>query len=412
MDKPKHVVSDGSISKYQVKSGIRWRWQAVASIQEGQKRKYARRIGAAGFMTRREARDDMSETLYLVVRNGLPTRESVVEPDVSFLAVSGRWLLTLDLANSTLAGNRKILRNHLHPYLGHLAIPDITTEVLNALYVTLSASGRKDSKQFGGSLKANTVNKCHQLVRAILDFAVLHKIMRSNVARSQLLVVPSVRSMRAQKTEIEVWTMEETEAVLHWNELVDQDDLHTLWRLYAFSGLRRGEGIALRWKDIDFVNSTLKIVRATDPAKSRAVKSTKTYRQRSIDLDPDTLGYLEAYRGQRGQLGPEYVQPSSYVFGTIENELRGPNDVTRRFSKMVRRAQEALAGGQLPWVTLQGLRHGHATHLLEAGVQPKVVQERLGHSNIQTTMDIYSHVMPTIQRDALGLLMMKWPRKR
>jgi integrase len=79
---------------------------------------------------------------------------------------------------------------------------------------------------------------------------------------------------------------------------------------------------------------------------------------------------------------------------------------------MVRRAQEALAGGQLPWVTLQGLRHGHATHLLEAGVQPKVVQERLGHSNIQTTMDIYSHVMPTIQRDAIGLLMTKWPRKK
>lgn len=72
---------------------------------------------------------------------------------------------------------------------------------------------------------------------------------------------------------------------------------------------------------------------------------------------------------------------------------------------MVRRAQEALAGGQLPWITLQGLRQGHATHLLEPGVRPKVAQRRLGHSNIQTTTDFYSHVMPTIQRDALGFLM-------
>ncbi len=214
MEKPRRVVSDGSISKYQVKSGIRWRWQAVASIEEGRKRRDRRRIGAAGFKTRREARRDMSETLYLLVTHGLPAAQTVAEPDVSFLTVSEKWLATLDLANSTLVGYRKILRNHLHPYLGHLAIPEITTEVLNALYLSLSATGRKDSKQYGGSLKANTVNKCHQLVRAILGFAVLHKIVRSNVARSQLLVVPSVRSMRAQKTEIQVWTMEETEAVL------------------------------------------------------------------------------------------------------------------------------------------------------------------------------------------------------
>ena len=112
---------------------------------------------------------------------------------------------------------------------------------------------------------------------------------------------------------------------------------------------------------------------------------------------------------RRGQLGLEIrVAPSAFIFGTIANELRGPNDVTRRFSKMVKKAQQSVLGGQLPWVTLQGLRHGHATHLLEAAIQPKIVQERLGHSNIQTTMDIYSHVLPTIQRDALSVLMTKW----
>lgn len=144
--------------------------------------------------------------------------------------------------------------------------------------------------------------------------------------------------MRSQKTEIEVWTIAETKALLKWNECVYNDDLHVLWRLLAMTGLRRGEGVALQWKDIDFANSKLKFVRAADSAKSKATKSTKTYRQRSLDIHPETLAYLEGHMAQRRQLGLEYVAPSAFIFGTTANELRGPNDVTRRFSKMVKKA--------------------------------------------------------------------------
>lgn len=315
---------------------------------------------------------------------------------------------SLDLANSTISGYTKIIRNHLDPYLGDKGVLDLATGDLNSLYSLLLGKGRKDPKRPGGSLKANTVNKCHQVVRSILDYAVTYELIPYNVARSPNLSVPSARSMRSQKTEIEVWTIAETKALLKWNECVYNDDLHVWWRLLAMTGLRRGEGVALQWKDIDFANSKLKVVRAADSAKSKATKSTKTYRQRSLDIDPETLAYLEGHMAQRRQLGQEYVAPSAFIFGTTANELRGPNDVTRRFSKMVKKAQQSALGGQLPCVTLQGLRHGHATHLLEAAIQPKIVQERLGHSNIQTTMDIYSHVLPTIQRDALSVLMTIW----
>ena len=107
-------------------------------------------------------------------------------------------------------------------------------------------------------------------------------------------------------------------------------------------------------------------------------------------------------------MGADYVAASAFVFGTINNELRGPNDVTRRFSKALRRAQNFLGKEEPPWVTLHGLRHGHATHLLEDGRDPKVVQERLGHTNIQTTLDIYSHVSPTLQKDAVSWLWATW----
>ena len=109
-----------------------------------------------------------------------------------------------------------------------------------------------------------------------------------------------------------------------------------------------GAGDALQWKAIDFATLKLKIVRGADSAKSKATESTKTYRQRSLNLDPETLAYLESYRAQRGQLGLEYVAPSVFIFGAVANELHGPNDVTRRFSKMVRGAQQSLLGGQLP----------------------------------------------------------------
>ncbi len=125
-------------------------------------------------------------------------------------------------------------------------------------------------------------------------------------------------------------------------------------------------------------------------------------------MDPELLGYLDRHRRERALMGADYVAASAFVFGTIKNELRGPNDATRRFSKAVQRAQDFLGRDNLPWVTLHGLRHGHATHLLEDGRHPKVVQERLGHTIIQTTLDIYSHVSPTLQKDAVSGLWETW----
>ena len=93
------------------------------------------------------------------------------------------------------------------------------------------------------------------------------------------------------------------------------------------------------------------------------------------------------------------MKPDSYIFADDDGLLRSPNSATALWSR--RLDWLADVHPDLPRVDLKGLRHTHATLFLELGVQPKVVQERLGHSTITTTMNIYSHVTPTMQKAAV-----------
>ena len=92
----------------------------------------------------------------------------------------------------------------------------------------------------------------------------------------------------------------------------------------------------------------------------------------------------------------------AFAFGNLDGTVRNPGDVGERFSRTVKKAQQELP--TLPDLTIKGLRHTHATLMLESGIHAKVVQERLGHSNITTTLNIYSHVTPTMQEDAMNRL--------
>lgn len=129
------------------------------------------------------------------------------------------------------------------------------------------------------------------------------------------------------------------------------------------------------------------------------VKTTKTGNARVIDIDAETLKVLASYKVARAELSFDLAKADAYVFGDDNSKLRSPDAMTSRWS---RRLDWATAKyDTLTRVTIKGLRHTHATLLLELGEHPKVVQERLGHSTITTTMNIYSHVTPTMQRSAV-----------
>ena len=147
----------------------------------------------------------------------------------------------------------------------------------------------------------------------------------------------------------------------------------------------------------------ISVRRAADTIVRGAVKGTKTGPGRALDVDAATIDVLRSYKALRGSISLDFARPDAYVFGNLSGEVRSPNEVGRRWTYRVAAAQ--AAGVDLPRITLKGLRHTHATLLLEIGVHAKIVQERLGHADISTTMNIYSHVTPTMQRDAVARLM-------
>jgi integrase len=391
---------DGSIYKYITGEGTRYRWQAFVAVNPNESDTEVKRVSKGGFKTPKEANTSMQVALSNV-RNGkvaLPSAD--LFGDYALI-----WLQTKKIANSTRAGYEKILRVHLLPHLGNMKLRDIYPGTIAKLYRELEKSGNQGRLTKGTALTANTVNKIHIVLGSILQSAVYDGKVPVNHARNNpnAINAPTGSDILEQQEELKTWTAQELEAFLEWNESM-QDELHPLWHLFAWSGMRRGEGVALKWQDINFTNKTVAIRRSSDSALRKTVKnSTKTKRgKRSIVLNDETMAILKAHKASRSQLGIQFVQADAFVFGNLDGTVRNPGDVGERFSRTVKKAQMVMP--DLSDLTLKGLRHTHATLMLESGIHAKVVQERLGHSNITTTMNIYSHVTPTMQDDAVSRL--------
>lgn len=372
-----------------------FRWQATVPVDGSDPKGPKHRVSKGGYQTLKDAKQKLDDAMLRVIlaRPAVGTKRK-------FSSFSEEWLVSLDIAASTRAGYLKILRAHLNPAFGNRALADIEVGDVKRLYAKLRESGRKDSKDYGGQLSESSVSKIHLVLSAVLESAMDEGLIISNPVKHKSIRAPGQsRRSRAILEGDEVLSRKQLKDLLTWIRDSLEDDLYPMWHLIAETGVRRSEAVAIKWADLDFDTGVLSIRRAADTAVARAVKSTKTYKARAVTIDPVTLELMNVYKEHRSILGPSFVSRESFIFSTTNGDLRGPNDVTARWSRLVLKARVALS--DLPKITIKGLRHTHATLLLQSGVNPKVVQERLGHSNITTTLDIYSHVTPTIQAEAI-----------
>jgi integrase len=208
----------------------------------------------------------------------------------------------------------------------------------------------------------------------------------------------SSRSSRA-------WTAPELGRFLRWADAQDPD-LAMGWRLLAATGMRRGEALALRWRDVDLDAGRLAVRRSVGVVKTKGAGerlvegSTKTGRSRVVDLDAGTVAALRAYRAARGLLALDLVRDPALVLSNLDGTHRHPERFSRRFSGQVAQARKALGEERLPGIRLHDLRHTHASLLLADGVPVKVVSERLGHASATITLTVYQHVHPGMGRQA------------
>lgn len=391
----------GSITPYSTKAGQRWRWQLRVPTDPEHPDLGSRLAGKGGYRTATEADDALQEARRKLRAHGRIGRRGA--PTVAEYAEE--WLASLALEASTIEGYRKIVRNHVAPQLGSVRLDKLTATALARHYAALASHGRRDNKRPGAPLSANTIQKVHVLIGAMLNAAIDDGHLTVNVAKKRRTVMaPTGKQVRAQRPEIHTWTAAELQRFLDWSRDVYDDDYYALWHVYAHTGMRRSEALALRWGDVDLKAGRIAVRRAADTTRRDTTKTTKTGSARPVDIDAETVEVLRRWKATRGAIALSFAHADAYVFGDYSGRLRNPDDIGRRWDHRVAKAREVLGADALPRLTLKGLRHTHATLMLELGVHPKVVQERLGHSNISTTMNIYSHVTPTMQQDAVARL--------
>jgi integrase len=166
--------------------------------------------------------------------------------------------------------------------------------------------------------------------------------------------------------------------------------------------MRRGEILALRWGNVDLDRGTVSVVESLEQTRARGLrfKSPKSGKGRSITLPHFAIDELRRRKREQAEallaLGIRQ-DARTLVCATQDGSPRSPESFTTRYMEYVSKAG-------VPRVRFHDLRHSHATQLLAAGVHPKIVQERLGHSSISMTLDIYSHVTATMQADAAARL--------
>jgi integrase len=265
----------------------------------------------------------------------------------------------------------------------------LTAEDLDGLYADLLSDGRRNGS--GGGLSPKSVRYIHGIIRKALADA----LRKGSVTRNVADLADPPKPSASRKSVVHAWTAEQLRRFL---EEIASHRLHPAFYLAANSGMRRGEVLGLRWRDVDLNRSRLSVQQAlVNIAYELELADVKTSTsRRTIDLDERTIAVLHAWRTcqlEEQLLVGRRHDEAALVFAQADGSPVHPDYFSQVFERHVARSN-------LPRIRLHDLRHTHATILLQAGVPVKVVSERLGHSSPAFTMSVYQHVMPGMQADA------------
>lgn len=336
-----------------------------------------------GFSSKRVAERALRQMLTSV------DREEYVDPTtITVREYLEAWLPTMRLRPSTMSVYRVQLTAYVLPRIGSVRLQQLTPDRLDALYIELEREGGKR----GQGLSAKTVRNVHVM---------LHRALARAEQRSLIARNPAALAERPKpKThEMSPWSAKETARFL---EAADGERLYVAFVLMATAGLRRGEALGLKWADIDLDRGILSVRRALVlVGNTPMISEPKTDAgRRSVPLAGQTVAALRSHRRVQAEeqlaFGEVYAN-ADLVFAREDGFPVHPDRFLDAFHRIAKAAE-------LRSTRPHDLRHGWATRALEVGVPTKVVQEILGHSSAMVTLDVYSHVIPSMKTDATQLV--------
>ena len=302
----------------------------------------------------------------------------------------------LEIKKSTLAPMtfpfyESVVREMLIPMFGTLRMRDIRTHHVQQ-FIQYLYNDRPRGDGAEGHIAPATVKRYTTVLRSILTLAYKMEYIDEDVGVSRRIEFP-----KADTPEVEAFTMEEVTDILQAAES-EPLQIRALVEVALFTGLRRGEIVGLKWKDVDFDKRLLSVKRSIykpkdQKALEKAPKSKCSIRTIAIpERLCDTLRAYKEHQDRHASFMGHAWQNLGYIFTEEDGYVMNPHTPTKQFSKFLKRHN-------IRHLKFHGLRHTSATMLLANGCDIKTVSVRLGHSDIETT-NIYVHALESVDRRA------------
>lgn len=364
-----------TFKKYKMKNGSeRWMFKTYLGIDKvtGRQIQTTRR----GFMTKKDASLAEKRLQHKVLTKGFYSDAAPTFENIALL-----WLenYKITVEASSYAKTIQLFKKYIFPHFGKLKMKNIDTiycqKIVNEWYST--ATNRNYQLMFN-------------YVQKVFKYAMNIGVIDRNPTHD--IIIPKRREPAKVEAKDKRYTRQELETLLNIIEnepkKYQRSRDYAIFRVLAFSGCRIGELLALNWNDIDFTENTISISKTLSYSKTHYISErTKTKKStRTIPLDSKTMTCLKNWKmNQLESLFQMGLNRPAFVFTNFKNSFMINSTVATRLKVYQKRAG-------LPLISLHGFRHTHASLSLEAAADYKEIAERLGHSNIKTTMNTYTHL--------------------
>lgn len=351
------------------------KWSFTIDIGRDPETNKRKQKTVSGFKTKKEAVKACAEMI-TQIENGQYNEKSKVTIE-QFLIDFMENVVKPSVQITTYNTQMNIVKNHIIPDLGKKKMEELNPITVQKLYM----------KKIDNGLSSSYIKLMHAILGKAYRKAMEWGIVQKNVIQ---LVTPP----RVEHKDITVWTLDEAKRFLDHSQ---KRKFFIGYVLAIYTGMRRGEIIGLRWSDINLENNTLSIKQTLTYSNGKGYfKEPKTKgSKRTITIPEYAVQCLKKHKAKQNEyrlkLGEAY-EDHDLVVCSWNGQPINPTDINKDFTMAIK-----LSG--VPQIRFHDLRHTHATILLQMGENPKVVSERLGHSEVGITLDTYSHVLPNMQKE-------------